>query len=338
MKNSQPYRKILLSAIILFLASFIPITHSQEKVDPSRIIPELINRTSSIQIRDHYAFAAATAGLIVYDVSDPFDPAIVSKTYISGSAVSVTLEENYAYLCAGPSGFWIIDISDPSAPKEIGYYDSDGAALDCVKKDGLCFVADGTFGLLVLNVSDPKKPVKILAHDIRDVKEYYRDLVIDRDLLYAAVGFKGVNIFKIDGEKIVFVTNIDTPGEARTIAIADGKLYVADGNKGLRIYDITKPESSEELSSIETKDFTRGVAVKKKYVYLADGNGGLRIISVSAPDAPIEKGSAKTPSSANRVAVSGKYAYVAADASGLAIYDISKPVSPYRLEKKKGKK
>ncbi len=338
MKNTHTF-KIALSILVIFLlTSFIRAPWLQEKVNESKIIPELINRTSSIQIRDHYAFAAATAGLIVYDIADPYDVKIVGKTYISGSSVSISLKGNHAYLCAGPSGLWIIDISDPSAPEEVGYYDTKGAAMACAKKGNLCFVADGTFGLLVLDISDLKNISKVLTHDIKDAKDYYRDLLIDHNYLYAAVGFNGVNIFKIEGKSIDLISSIDTPGEARTLALSDKKMYVADGGEGLRIYDISNPEAPKELSSIATKDFTRGVAVEGKYAYLADGNGGLRIINVATSYAPTEKGSAKTPSSANRVVISGKYAYVAADASGLAIYDISKPSSPQRIEKKEEKK
>lgn len=328
-----------LSLLLLSLSSsFIQAPLSQEEVDESRIIPELINRTSSIQIRDHYAFAAATAGLIVYDVADPYDVKIIGKAYISGSSVSVTLKGSYAYLCAGPSGLWVIDISDPSAPEEVGYYDTQGAVMDCGRKGNLCYVADGTFGLLVLEMSDLKNISNVLVHDIKDAQDYYRDLLIDGDFLYAAVGFNGVNIFKINGKNIDLIANVDTPGEARSIALSDKVLYVADGDRGLRTYDISSPATPKELSSISTRDFTRGVDVKGKYAYLADGNAGLRIIDVSTSYAPVEKGSAKTPSSANRVAISGKYAYVAADASGLAIYDVSKPSSPMRVEKKKEKK
>jgi hypothetical protein len=338
MKNTQAFA-IALSLFVIFISSsFILAPRSQEEVDESRIIPELINRTSSIQIRDHYAFAAATAGLIVYDVVDPYDVKIVGKTYISGSSVSITLKGNNAYLSAGSSGLWIIDISNPAEPEKVGYYDTQGAAMACARKGNLCYVADGTFGLLVLDISDLKNISKVLAHDSKDVKDYYRDVLIDRDFLYAAVGFNGVNIFKIDGKNIDLISNVDTPGEARTLALSDKILYVADGDGGMKSYDISSPDTPKELSSITTKDFTRGVAVKGEYAYLADGNAGLRIIKVSTSYAPAEKGSARTPSSANRVAVSGKYAYVAADASGLAIYDISKPSSPTRVETKKEKK
>ncbi|MEW5807099.1 MAG: hypothetical protein AB1756_07120 [Acidobacteriota bacterium] len=329
---------VLFAALSLSLASSSPPPAFSQEVDASRILPELKSRMYSIQVKDQYAFAAVTAGLIIFDVAVPAEVKEAGTAYVHGSGTSVTLSGQNAILSAGPSGLWLFDISKPDSPVEVAHLKTPGAAMATAIAGKLCFVADGTFGLLAFDISDPRHPKEVFHHDISDTKDYYRHVVTAGDLVYAAAAFNGVKIFRIEGNRIDKISEFKTAGEARHLAVSGKELFVADGHGGLRIYDISKPEMPHELGSIPTRDFTRGLTVRGKLAYLADGNGGLRIIDVSKPGNPVEKGSIKTPASANGVTVSGNHAFVAADAAGLAVYDVSNPSAPVHFEKKKEEK
>ncbi len=340
-KNSYWGVKMTTFKIFIFLSTIGVIVLSlsggnpfSQEVDKTKIIPELKNRMYAVQIKDNYAYAAVTAGLIVFDISDPSKAKEAAMAYIPGASVSVTLSGDHAFLCAGPSGVWIFDISDPHSPAQAGFFDTRGAAMGCAVKGKTCFIADGTFGLVVLDVSDPQKPREIFHYDIEDTGDYYRHVTADGEYVYAAVGFNGVKIFKTGTNKTSKISEFRTAGEARHVVLSGKELFVADGQGGLRIYDVSDPASPKEKGSISTRDFSRGVAVLGTYAYLADGNGGLRVIDISEPSNPVEKGSAEVPASANGVAVSGNRAFLAADSRGFTVYDVADPSAPFQVKEK----
>jgi hypothetical protein len=103
--------------------------------------------------------------------------------------------------------------------------------------------------------------------------------------------------------------------------------YVAAGNSGLRIVDISNPNSPVQAGFYDTPGFALGVAAGASYAYIADGANGLRVIEVGDPASAAEVGFLDTPGFANGVAVAGNYAYVA-DGSSLRVINVSNPAAP----------
>jgi len=104
--------------------------------------------------------------------------------------------------------------------------------------------------------------------------------------------------------------------------------YVADGESGLYIVDVSDPAHPCEAAFYDTPGNTQGVAVSAHYAYIADMAAGLRIVDVSNPTDPTETGSYNTLGDSRGIAVSGDYAYVADEAGGLRIVDISDSAAP----------
>ncbi|MGQ9701050.1 MAG: LVIVD repeat-containing protein, partial [bacterium] len=100
---------------------------------------------------------------------------------------------------------------------------------------------------------------------------------------------------------------------------SNNRLYIADGQGGLEIWDVSNQSSPYKLGYYFTPGYARGVYVSGSYAYVADGNSGLRIINVSNPSSPIEVGYYNTPGYAFGVYASGAYAYVADWDAGLRI-------------------
>lgn len=122
--------------------------------------------------------------------------------------------------------------------------------------------------------------------------------------------------------------------EAWHVAASGNRLFVAGGDFGLQVLDVSGPESPSVLGAVLAPGYARGVAVQGQYAYLAEANvnggpfGGLRAIDIADPRNPEVVGSIALPRGALSVAVSGAYAYVAADTSGLQIVDITDPRNP----------
>ncbi|MDP8239314.1 MAG: choice-of-anchor D domain-containing protein [Candidatus Hatepunaea meridiana] len=128
------------------------------------------------------------------------------------------------------------------------------------------------------------------------------------------------------------VGSYDTPGDAQGIFVVNDFAYVADGNSGLRMIDVTDPENPDEIGFYNTPGTSRAVFVIGNYAYVADFGSGLRIIDISDPENPEEVGALERwQMYAWDVCVEGDYAYVADESQGssaLSIIDISDPENP----------
>lgn len=125
--------------------------------------------------------------------------------------------------------------------------------------------------------------------------------------------------------------------QAYDVAVQGNYAYVATGASGLRVVDISDPDSPHEVGICNTCSFTYCVTVEEDLAYLVAG-GGLRIIDISDPARPLELGFYDTPGGAEDVVVSDIYAYVACkrnifrrEDGGLCIIDIADPEDPHEI-------
>ncbi|MCH7663190.1 MAG: hypothetical protein IH859_04885, partial [Chloroflexi bacterium] len=115
------------------------------------------------------------------------------------------------------------------------------------------------------------------------------------------------------------------------IKVNGNYLFVAGGNSGLMIYDITVPATPTLVANYNTQASALSLDVIGYYVFVAASGAGLLVIDVSNINEPILVGQNDTPGRAVALDVQGNYAYVADDFSGLQIIDISDPTVPYHV-------
>ena len=140
---------------------------------------------------------------------------------------------------------------------------------------------------------------------------------------YSKAGFDSLNVR--------FVGSYDTPGCARGVYVSGDYAYVADGEAGLRVIDVSDPQNPVEVGYYDTPGYAVDVYISGGYAYVAAGYAGLRVIDVNDPSNPVEVGHYDTPGCTYDVYVSGGYAYVADEDSGLQVIDISDPQNPVEV-------
>jgi hypothetical protein len=126
-------------------------------------------------------------------------------------------------------------------------------------------------------------------------------------------------------------------GPIRGVAVAGGRAYVAAGDAGLRVIDVSDPPSPEEIGAVDSPGREVDVSIRGSYAYVAAQDrsirreGGLRVVDVSNAASPTLVGTLDVGGSAEAVRVVGSYAYVAAAASGLRVVDVSDPHLPVEV-------
>jgi hypothetical protein len=122
-----------------------------------------------------------------------------------------------------------------------------------------------------------------------------------------------------------------TSGRATGIAIRDDLAYVADGEAGLRIFDVSDPTRPRPLGVADTDGTAQRVAVSDDYAYIADFTSGLVVFDVSDATAPMRVGGVDTDGRAEDVVVLGPLAYIADAWNGLVVVDVSEPALPIEI-------
>jgi hypothetical protein len=122
------------------------------------------------------------------------------------------------------------------------------------------------------------------------------------------------------------------PGVVNAVVVTQTLAYVAAGQGGLRVLDVSEPARPIEIGAVDTPGSAGDLKVAGGRVYVADGSGGLRIIDVADPARPRELGAlAPEGWEVSRVAVSGPIAYVPSGGADLRIIDVSNPEAPTEI-------
>ncbi|MCB0255172.1 MAG: hypothetical protein KDI55_15730 [Anaerolineae bacterium] len=108
--------------------------------------------------------AAPSSGLFIFDVTDPAQPVLISKTPFSDAVLRVTVDNERAYVMVyddSQGRSWdlhILDVSDPSEPQVLGMYDWSDAGYAMAVQGNRLYTANSQGGYSVFDVSDPADP------------------------------------------------------------------------------------------------------------------------------------------------------------------------------------
>lgn len=291
----------------------------------------------------YHGGSAQSGGLRVVDISDPAAPAPAAHLGLVGWPYHLAVIGDRAFLLSGYGNphLTVVDISDPQHLAETSpdptrpWLGWSLAAIDDLLLLTYPGPPDGPDGLQVLDVTDPAKPRVLGTYD--GIPRPPSEVVVDGNLATVASG-DGLVILDISEPGAPSLSGIyrqeilSLPLEG--VTIRDPYAYIAAGEAGLWIVDISEMANPMVVGSVHTGGHAWAVALSGSYAYLADEHAGLRIIDVSDPQKPTEVGYYDLPGRAeffHGVAVEGHHAYVAdgsLENTGLRIFDISDPSQP----------
>ncbi|MCI0399675.1 MAG: hypothetical protein L0332_10910 [Chloroflexi bacterium] len=126
------------------------------------------------------------------------------------------------------------------------------------------------------------------------------------DYAYVGVGPRLVILDVSDPSLPVQAGSSDPlPGIVYDVAISGTYAYVANGEGGLRIFDVANPAAPVEVGSYVTGDEAISVAIAGDFAYIS--SGGLHILDIADPTTPVQVGF--YGQSGNNIAVSDQHVY-----------------------------
>jgi hypothetical protein len=106
------------------------------------------------------------------------------------------------------------------------------------------------------------------------------------------------------------------------------RAYVATGEGGLGIFDLTSPDTPVLLGVFNAPGNTQDVALLGQNAYLVDRFNGLFIIDISSPSAPFAVSQIATPGNPQDVILRNDHAFIADSSGGLTIINVTDPQAP----------
>ncbi|MFX1419460.1 MAG: hypothetical protein ACFE9N_11120 [Promethearchaeota archaeon] len=122
--------------------------------------------------------------------------------------------------------------------------------------------------------------------------------------------------------------SISIPSTTMDVHVSGNYAYVTYMDAGMKIIDISNPNSPIEVGTCVTPRWGERVYVSGNYAYVTCDGNGLQVINIGNPSNPFIVGSWDTPYYTSDVFVSGNYAYVGDEIAGLQIVDVSTPSNP----------
>lgn len=298
-----------------------------------------------VQVAGAYVYVANDAGgFRVIDVSDPVEPTEVAALSFGDRVDAVHVEGNHAYLAARSDGVHVLNISDPENPDRVGHHETDEQAAGITVEGNYAHVAATFGGHRILDVSDPSQPEEI-GFAVRGSYDqgYSWDVAVDGDEAYVAnveIGIRRVDISNPEDraptrgiQQTIRRTNDNTErhevlDRPAAIEVVDEFGFVADQNAGLRILDLSEPDTLRIVGTVDTPDRALDVAVSGNTAFVADRYAGIRVIDVSDPFAPREIGFWDDDQHAVQVSRVDGELFLADRQNGLWSLDVASPTDP----------
>lgn len=255
-------------------------------------------------------------------------------SWLRGNSESVVVAGDLMYVGHGEA-LSLVDVSDPANPVMRSVMKE--PFLEVAAVDGYAFVAAGLDGMRIYDVSDPSSPVVVstLLEASGSIFEGYEGGAFDLALTaeYAFVLSSG-ELVALD------ISNPAAPAEVGTLAtdasfeelvLSGTRLYAADEDDGLHVFDVSDPTSPALLGA--TSDMGVQIAASGDYAFV-DSSDVVKVVDLADPAAPsvVHRIELKYYyDDVEAITTAGDLLYLASTAGEVWVYDIADPASPARI-------
>lgn len=205
---------------------------------------------------------------------------LASPVLDSGTARGIAALPDHALVAAGEAALRLFDVSSPEAPDEVANHPPSGARA--IALAGGFAVVGADQSLALVDVAD--LPSLRGSGSADTAGSVVAVAVGDDELIAAAEGEDGVELFTIDDSdhlEVVTAAPIATGDRALGVAFQAGLLYVADGDAGLNVVDVTDAASPAAVLAValpEGSAAARAVLVDGAWALVAAGATGLHVV------------------------------------------------------------
>lgn len=239
----------------------------------------------SFDIYDNKAYIAGWEGLFLVDISDPAEPHLIGSNQNILTPSNISIQDGILYVCDFLYGFSMFDIENFNDLILVNTYSTPRETVHYATQDRILYLLDWSYGLQVVNMDESANPYELNRYF--DEFSYIEDLEFTDDYIYYADMMDGLGIYERNNpEEPIYLTG----NEMGTSIIYDNDIVYlsyrtgSDFSVGIKIYDVSIPESPELINTIMTDNYqTRKIG---DYLIFINGIYSIKILDVSNPSNP----------------------------------------------------
>jgi hypothetical protein len=271
-------------------------------------------------------------GLEIWDLQDPQNPELLSSVpvYYVGTEADFPTDGlivlgDHLYINANDARVHAFDISDPANPVDLGvqagpfwYYIEDRDTDDVAAAGSYAYVAGSGLAKFLIHADGILEKVgeNLYTGGISCIEA-------QGSYVYGGVS-ESLGIFDVSSYYPELVGSAAVSQGLNDLALT-GNFVVAVNRTGLFVFDVSTPQSPQQIASLSLPDEGYRVRLDGDVAYVAGEGAGLQVIDISDPYNPALIGSYDTVATTSRVMVAGDYAFLGQSTDGLVITDISNP-------------
>ena len=122
-----------------------------------------------------------------------------------------------------------------------------------------------------------------ISHTRETIPSTINSMVLTAGHVISAVGQRGIFI---QDRNLNFVSTCDTPVRALDLEVRNNIVYVADGQGGLQIIDISDINEPQIVNSVTIEGNAVSLDLSDRYLALGTSNGGVYLFDISSPANP----------------------------------------------------
>jgi hypothetical protein len=266
-----------------------------------------------LTIQNQQLYLATEKGVHLYSLEDRSHPRFLKHWPVYGSADKIFPGKDHIYVSDSFSGLRIIGSSVDSSEELINLSVNPRTVAET---EDFLFVAGSNRGLLILDrkIISPRQVVETI-----DTTGSVHDLFVRDHWIFVANAQGGVSLHDLEDSGATFplVTN----RRSESFAALQNHLYIAQGNLGIEVVDISEIDRPVSLQIWPNLPAVHMAAVGH-YLVVSNGTNGLKLIDISDISQPVVKASLAGIHPLD-ITVDGSLIFVASKSKGLLIYKIN---------------
>ena len=224
-------------------------------------------------------------GMWIFDIENPKNVFVKDFYDTPGQPYDITVAGDKAYIADGKNGLHIVDLEDRS---QSWTFEDLGDARGIAVKEQAAFILDWQQGLVAIDISDLEAIEKV---DVFGTRAEAVDISIAGWYAYLAEGEAGMQSVRVKTPNNIVEADIESNWgltDSHQVLALKGfeRLYVADGENGLNVFDIAIPLAPTRLYPPEGNQAERegeivavDVVESENLVLAVDSLAGMRVFN-----------------------------------------------------------
>ncbi len=131
------------------------------------------------------------------------------------------------------------------------------------------------------------------------------------------------------GDFLRLIGNAPTEGSARAVVLRGDLAYLADGDAGFTILDLSNPRDPVPVASLDTVGIALWLVLHDDHAFIVNNTGELHVVDVAFPDRPRHVAELALPGNGHALLLRPPHLLMATGHAGLLILDVGDPEHPF---------